>query len=141
MSLISEFKDFINKGNMVEMAVGIVIGGVFGKVINSIVDDLIMPPIGYVLGGTNFSDMKMVLKDGVAEIKDAAGKVTTPAVPEIALKYGSFIQVLIVFLITAFCVFLIAKAYNKMKKAEAEAPAAPTATETLLTEIRDSLKK
>lgn len=141
MSLISEFKDFINKGNMVEMAVGIVIGGVFGKVINSIVDDLIMPPIGYLLGGTNFSDMKMVLKSGVAEIKDAAGKVSTPAVPEIAIKYGSFIQVVIVFLITAFCVFMIAKAYNKMKKAEAAAPAEPTATETLLTEIRDSLKK
>jgi large conductance mechanosensitive channel len=125
MGMMKEFKDFISKGNVVELAVGVVIGGAFGKIVDSAVNDIIMPPIGYALKGIDFKDL--VLKLGDAEI-----------------KYGNFIQVSIVFLITAFFLFLVVKAYNRMKKKDEAAPAAapePTNEEKLLTEIRDLLKK
>lgn len=126
MGMMQEFKDFISKGNVVELAVGVVIGGAFGKIVDSAVNDIIMPPIGYALKGIDFKDL--VLKLGDAEI-----------------KYGNFIQVSIVFLITAFFLFLVVKAYNRMKKQETPAPPAgpppPTNEEKLLTEIRDLLKK
>lgn len=125
MGMMQEFKDFISKGNVVELAVGVVIGGAFGKIVDSAVNDIIMPPIGYALKGIDFKDL--VLKLGDAEI-----------------KYGNFIQVSIVFLITAFFLFLVVKGYNRMKKKEEAAPAAPPAPtneEKLLTEIRDLLKK
>ncbi len=125
MGMMKEFKDFISKGNVVELAVGVVIGGAFGKIVDSAVNDIIMPPIGYALKGIDFKDL--VLKLGDAEI-----------------KYGNFIQVSIVFLITAFFLFLVVKAYNRMKKKDEAAPAPatePTNEEKLLTEIRDLLKK
>ena len=125
MGMMKEFKDFISKGNVVELAVGVVIGGAFGKIVDSAVNDIIMPPIGYALKGIDFKDL--VLKLGDAEI-----------------KYGNFIQVSIVFLNTAFFLFLVVKSYNRMKKKDEAAPAAapePTKEEILLGEIRDLLKK
>lgn len=132
MSLMKEFKQFAMRGNVVDMAVGIIIGGAFGKIVSSIVNDVIMPPIGLLLGGVNFTDFKIILKDATA---DAAA---------VTLNYGNFIQVTIDFLIVAFAIFMIIKAMNRMKKKEEEVPAAPpapSAQETLLTEIRDLLKK
>ncbi len=137
MGLISEFKDFINKGNAIDLAVGVVIGAAFGKIVNSIVNDLIMPPIGLALGGVNFTDLKMTLKGAAV---DAAGA----AIPAVTVNYGNFIQILIEFLIIAFAIFMVVKGINKMKKAEEAAPAAPPAPskeEKLLAEIRDLLKK
>jgi large conductance mechanosensitive channel len=132
MSLMKEFKQFAMRGNVVDMAVGIIIGGAFGKIVSSIVNDVIMPPIGLILGGVNFTDFKITLKDATS---DAAA---------VTLNYGNFIQVTIDFIIVAFAIFMIIKAMNRMKKKEEEVPAAPpapSAQETLLTEIRDLLKK
>ncbi|HNS11250.1 MAG TPA: large-conductance mechanosensitive channel protein MscL [Bacteroidia bacterium] len=137
MGLISEFKDFINKGNAVDLAVGVVIGAAFGKIVNSIVNDIIMPPIGMALGGVNFTDIKMTLKEAAV---DAAGT----AIPAVTLNIGNFIQVLFEFLIIAFAIFMVVKGLNKMKKAEEAAPSSPPAPskeEILLGEIRDLLKK
>jgi len=140
--LIKEFKDFAVKGNMIDMAVGIIIGGAFGKIITSLVNDVIMPPIGLLVGGVNFTDLKWNMKDAVV---DAVGVVT----PAVTLNYGNFLQVLFDFLIVAFTIFmfvrLISKAKQRMeapaKPAAPEAPAPPTKEETLLTEIRDLLKQ
>ncbi|NLV20208.1 MAG: large-conductance mechanosensitive channel protein MscL [Bacteroidetes bacterium] len=132
MKLLDEFKTFAMKGNMIDMAVGIIIGGAFGKIISSIVSDILMPPIGLLLGGVNFTDLKVVMK------------AATETVPAVTWNYGSFIQALIDFLIIAFSVFLIIKAMNSAKKKEEAAPApppAPSKEETLLSEIRDLLKK
>jgi large conductance mechanosensitive channel len=132
MKLVDEFKAFAMKGNVVDMAVGIIIGAAFGKIVSSIVNDVIMPPIGLLVGGVNFSDLKIVLKSAVD---------TNPAV---TLNYGNFLQVVFDFLIVAFAVFMVIKAMNSAKKKEETAPAAPPAPskqETLLTEIRDLLKK
>ncbi|MBK7107208.1 MAG: large-conductance mechanosensitive channel protein MscL [Ignavibacteriae bacterium] len=129
--MMKEFKEFAMKGNVIDMAVGIVIGGAFGKIINSLVQDVIMPPIGVLLGGVDFSKMGIVVK---------AATETTEAV---ILKYGSFINTIVEFLIIAFAIFMVVKAMNSLKKKEEAAPAAPpapTKEETLLTEIRDLLK-
>ncbi len=136
-SFIQEFKEFAVKGNAVDMAVGVIIGGAFGKIVSSIVDDIIMPPIGYLIGGVNFTDLKFELPKVAIE-----GVELAPA----TINYGNFIQTLIDFIIIAFCVFLLVKGINSLKKekpAEPEAPAEPepTAEEKLLTEIRDLLKK
>lgn len=139
MKLISEFKTFAMRGNVVDMAVGIIIGGAFGKIISSFVTDVLMPPIGLLLGGTNFSALKIVLKDPVL---DEAGKIATQAV---SINYGNFVQVTVDFLIIAFSIFMMIKAMNSLKKKE-EAPVAeptpppPTKEEVLLGEIRDILK-
>ena len=131
---IEEFKAFAVKGNAVDMAVGVIIGGAFGKIVSSIVDDIIMPPIGYLIGGVNFSDLKVVLP-AIIEGQESA-----------TINYGNFIQTLIDFIIIAFCVFMLVKGINKLKKKEEEKPAAPapapepSAEEKLLTEIRDLLK-
>ncbi len=114
MKFLDEFKTFAMKGNMVDMAVGIIIGGAFGKIISSLVSDIIMPPIGVLLGGTNFTDLKLTIKAAT----DAAEAVTW--------NYGNFIQVAIDFLIIAIAVFMIVKAINSMKKKEEAAPAAPS---------------
>lgn len=138
MSLLSEFKTFAMRGNVVDLAVGVVIGGAFGKIVSSLVSDMIMPPIGLVLGGVNFTDIKLTLKDAVI---DAAGTVTTSAV---TLNIGSFVQTVFDFTIIAFAIFMLIKAMNVAKKKEEAAPAtppAPTKEEVLLTEIRDLLKK
>lgn len=129
---MSEFKSFAMRGNVVDMAVGIVIGGAFGKIVSSFVNDVLMPPIGMLMGGVDFSDLSVVLQEAVGE---------TAAV---TLNYGSFIQTVVDFIIIAFAIFMVIKAMNNMKKKEEEAPAAPpkpSAEVELLTEIRDSLKK
>lgn len=130
--MMTEFKDFAMRGNVVDMAVGIVIGGAFGKIVSSFVSDVLMPPIGMLMGGVDFSDLSVVLKEAAGE----AAAVT--------LNYGSFIQTVVDFLIIAFAIFMVIKAMNNMKKKEEVAPAEPpkpSAEVELLTEIRDSLKK
>ena len=142
MGFLKEFKAFALKGNVMDMAVGVIIGGAFGKIVTSVVNDIIMPPIGLLVGGVDFSEMKLTLKQ---QVVDAAGAVITPAV---TWNYGAFIQQVVDFTILAFCVFLMVKIMNSlMKKKEAPAPAPapapepkPTKEELLLTEIRDLLK-
>ncbi len=135
MKIVDEFKAFAMKGNVVDMAVGIIIGAAFGKIIASMVSDVIMPPLGLLIGGVNFTDLKFVMKAAVG---------TDPAV---TLNYGNFIQVVFDFLIVAFVVFMMIKAMNSAKRKQEAAPAAPAAPpaptkeEILLTEIRDLLKK
>jgi len=129
MGMIQEFKEFAVKGNVVDMAVGIIIGGAFGKIVSSFVADVIMPPIGLLLGGVDFTDLAIVLKE-------ASGKE-----PAVVLSYGKFIQNVVDFTIVAFAIFLMVKAINTLKKKEEEAPAAPPKEEVLLTEIRDLLKE
>jgi len=140
---MNDFKAFIQRGNVVDMAVGIIIGGAFGKIVSSFVKDIIMPPIGMFMGGVKFSDLKIILKDGMAETTNAAGEAVA-AVPEVAIYYGSFIQTMVDFVIIAFAIFMMIRMFMNMKKKEEEAPAAPpepSKGEVLLTEIRDLLKK
>jgi len=140
--MLKEFKEFAFKGNLVDMAVGFIMGGAFATVVQSLVSDVIMPVIGMVIGDVDFTKMKHVLTEGVAEVKDADGKVTTAAVEEVAIRYGQFITHTIAFLILAFVVFiLVKKVVAAMEKKEEEAPAEPSTQEVLLTEIRDNLKK
>jgi large conductance mechanosensitive channel len=144
MGFIKEFKDFAMRGNLIDFAVGVVVGGAFGKVTSSFVDGIIMPVIGTLIGNQDFSEMKLKIQDGSKAIVDAAGNVTTKEIPEVYLKYGQFITTIIDFTAVAFAMFLVVKAMNKMKAKEAAAPApppAPSKEETLLTEIRDLLKK
>jgi large conductance mechanosensitive channel len=126
--MLQEFKAFAMRGNVVDMAVGIVVGGAFGKITTSFVNDVLMPPIGMALGGVDFSDRLVTLKDAVGE---------TPAV---ALRYGAFINTVLDFLIVAFAIFLVVKLMNTLKREPPPAPAAPTREEVLLTEIRDALR-
>ena len=144
---LQEFKAFAMKGNVVDMAVGVIIGGAFGKIVSSVVADVIMPPIGLLVGGVNFTDLKWVMKDAVSEVKDEAGNVITAAQDAVTLNYGNFLQVTFDFLIIAFSIFLMIKRITRLtekKKAEEEAtpapPPAPSKEELLLTEIRDLLK-
>lgn len=132
MSMLSEFKEFAVKGNAVDMAVGIIIGGAFGKIVSSIVADVIMPPIGVLMGGVDFSSLAITLKEAVGED------------PAVTLNYGNFVQATVNFIIVAFSVFIMVKAINSMKRKEEEAPAEPpkpSNEEVLLSEIRDLLKK
>lgn len=132
MGIMKEFKEFAAKGNMVDLAVAVVIGGAFGKIVTSFVNDVIMPPIGVLLGGADFSSLNIPLKAAVGEV------------PAVTLNYGAWINTVIDFLIVALVIFFVIKALNSLKKKEAEAPApppAPTKEETLLTEIRDLLAK
>ena len=134
MAIIKEFKEFAMRGNVVDLAVGVIIGAAFGKIVTSLVTDIIMPPIGYITGGIDFSDMKVLLKHG-----NPAKKIA-----DVTLNYGNFINTVIQFLIVAFCIFLVVKAINALRKkeeAEPAAPAEPTKEEVLLTEIRDLLAK
>lgn len=132
MGMMQEFKSFAMRGNVVDMAVGIIIGGAFGKIVSSFVKDVIMPPIGMMIGGVDFSDLAITLKEAVGE---------TPAV---LISYGAFIQTVLDFVIIAFAIFMVIRAMNSLKKKEEEKPAAPPAPskeELLLTEIRDLLKQ
>ncbi len=140
MSFTSEFRDFVSKGNVVDLAVGVVIGGAFGKIIDSLVSDILMPPIGVLIGGVDFKELKMPIKSAII---DAAGKVTSP---EVTVNYGNFIQSAIVFLIVALAIFVfVVKPMNamnaRMAKPAPAGPPPPTKEEILLTEIRDLLKK
>ena len=134
--MFKEFKEFAMKGNLVDMAVGFILGGAFGTVVKSLVADIVMPPVGLLLGGVDFSEIKTVLKpaeigaDGVA----VAGS-------EVAMNWGLFLNNGISFIIVALCMFFIIKGINSLKKKEEAAPAAPPAQEVLLTEIRDLLSK
>lgn len=142
MGMLKEFKDFAMKGNLVDIAVAFVMGGAFGKVVTSFTEGLVAPLVGLLTGGVDFNEKKLIIQKGVAEIKDAAGNVTAPAVAEIALKWGTFVTAIIDFIIVAFVMFLVIKAINSMKKKEeAAAPAAPPEDITLLREIRDALKR
>ncbi len=137
MGFIKEFKDFAVKGNVIDLAVGVIIGGAFGKIVTSLVNDIIMPPIGILTGGIDFANLKFVLKNAVL---DETGKVIEEAV---SINYGNFINIVIQFLIIALCIFAVVKAFNALKK-KAEDPKnveAPTPKDILLlTEIRDLLK-
>ena len=129
-NMVQEFKTFISRGNVLDLAVGVIIGAAFGKIFNSLVNDIFMPPLGMILGKVNFTDLKIII-GGTAE-------------KPVAVNYGMFIQVAIEFLIVAFVVFLVVKGFNNMRKKEAATPPpppAPSATENLLSEIRDLLKK
>ncbi len=145
---IEDFKAFALKGNVVDMAVGVIIGGAFGKIVTSAVNDIIMPPLGLLIGGVNFSDLKITLKSAVQEIKDESGNIITQATDAVTFNYGAFLQNCIDFLIIALAIFFMIKGISKLaelrKKKEAEAPAAPpvppSKEELLLTEIRDLLK-
>lgn len=132
MSIGQEFKEFIMRGNVVDLAVGVVVGGAFSKIVDSLVKDIIMPIVGMLTGGIDFSNLKIVLKAA-----DAATKTQ-----EVAINYGMFINNIVTFLIIAFAIFMVIKFINKLKKpVEAAAPAAPPATEVLLKEIRDLLAR
>ncbi len=129
--MLKEFKEFAMRGNVVDMAVGIVIGAAFGKIVSSLVGDVIMPPLGVLLGGVDFSNLAITLKAATAEA------------PAVVLSYGKFIQTVVDFIIVAFAIFMVVKAMNTLKRKKEEAPAAPPAPskeETLLTEIRDALR-
>lgn len=146
-NFLQDFKAFAMKGNVVDMAVGVIIGGAFGKIVTSVVNDLFMPVIGMLVGGVNFTDLKLTLKDAVPEQLNEAGEVIQAAVPAVTLNYGNFLQQTFDFLIIAFSIFLfislIKKVTEKKKVEEAPTPAPapePSAEEKLLTEIRDLLK-
>ncbi len=137
MKLLSEFKAFAMRGNVMDMAVGIIIGGAFGKIISSLVSDVLMPPIGMLIGGLDLSDFKITMKDAVL---DAAGNITTPAA---TISYGIFVNTIINFVIVAFAIFMVIKLMNMAKKKEEARPVpapVPAPQELLLAEIRDILK-
>lgn len=141
---MNEFKKFISKGNVMEMAVGLIMATYFGAIVKSLVNDIIMPPIGNLLGGVDFAELKYVIEPAVSESSVGAGD----AISEVAISYGLFINTIITFIIVAFAIFMVVKAYNKMKEkiekkeeAAPSAPPAPSKEEILLTEIRDLLKK
>lgn len=138
--LLTEFKEFAMKGNVIDMAVGVVIGAAFGKIVSSLVDDIIMPLVGVATGGIEFTDYKLVIQQGVMKGQEVI-------TPEVSLNWGTWIQTIVDFLIVAFCIFIAIKAMNRMRRkpqAEPEPapePPAPSKEEVLLTEIRDLLKQ
>lgn len=134
MAIIKEFKDFAMRGNVVDLAVGVIIGAAFGKIVTSLVNDVIMPPIGYLTGGIDFKNLKILIKPG-----DPTKKIA-----DVSINYGNFINTTIEFMIVAFCIFMVVKAINSLKKPVEAPPAAetpPTKEELLLTDIRDILAK
>jgi len=137
MSMLQEFKAFAMRGNVLDLAVGVVIGGAFGAIVTSLVGDLIMPLVGVLTGGVDFSKAAFVLKEGVAASADGSIK----AVPPVLLGYGKFIQTILNFIIVAWAIFMLVKGMNKVIHKQAAVPPPPSAQETLLTEIRDLLKK
>ncbi len=138
-TFLQDFKDFAMKGNVVDMAVGVIIGSAFGKIVTSIVNNIIMPPVGVITGGVDFTELKLTLKEAVVEGEEVVSEAVT-------LNYGQFIQDVVDFLIIAFCIFLMVKGIAKINRKKEEAPAPepdpkPSNEEVLLTEIRDLLKK
>src|SRR5690606_6348173 len=136
MRFLKDFKSILLKADIINLATAVIVGGAFGKIVTSVTNDILMPPIGLLLGGVNFDDLKVVLKDAVLD----GETVVTEAV---SINYGSFAQTIIDFVIIGFCIFMVLKAYEKSQKKKEEAPAAPAgpSTEDLLAEIRDELKK
>ena len=128
MGLMKEFKEFAVKGNVIDLAVAVIIGGAIGKVISSLVNDVIMPPIGLLLGGVNFKELRIILKEATVDTA------------EVAIRYGAFLNVIVDFVIIAFIIFMLIKGINSLKKKEEAKPSAPPKEEVLLTEIRDLLK-
>lgn len=144
MGMVKEFKEFAVKGNVVDMAVGIIIGGAFGTIVKSLVSDVIMPPIGLALGGVDFSDLFVTLKDGANAAGPYATLVDAQTAGAVTINYGMFVNNVISFVIVAFAVFMLVKSINKLKREEPPAPPPPAETPEdikLLREIRDSLKK
>jgi large conductance mechanosensitive channel len=142
--MLKEFKEFALRGNLVDMAIAFVMGGAFGKIVTAFVDGMVMPLVGLLTSGKDFSKLVWTLKAPTKEIIAPDGSVTTEATEAVVVKYGEFLTVLLDFVIVAFVMFLIVKAINRMKKKQEEAPAAPAAPtkeEVLLAEIRDLLKK
>jgi len=143
MKLLKEFKAFIMKGNVLDLAVAVIIATAFKAIVTSFVKDVLMPPIGMLLGGVDFTELRIVLKESSEAVMNG-DQVVTPAVSEVAISYGLWINTIIDFIIIAFAIFIIIKAYNNMQKKKEEAPApppAPSNEEVLLTEIRDLLKE
>ncbi|WP_372946691.1 large-conductance mechanosensitive channel protein MscL [Mariniphaga sp.] len=143
MGMLKEFKSFAMKGNVLDLAVAVIIGGAFGKIVTSFVNDVIMPPIGLLLGNTDFSNLRVILKNGTEAVMDGEN-IITPAIAEVSIRYGAFVNTVLDFVIVAFAIFMVVKGYNRMKKKEEAAPAAPPAPskeEVLLGEIRDILKE
>ncbi len=134
MGMISEFKEFIARGNVIDLAVGVVIGAAFGKIVTALVEKIIMPPLGLLIGGVDFSRMGWTLREATV---DAAGK----EVPAVVVGFGDFFNTLVQFVIVAFAIFLLVKVVNRFYRKEAPAPAAPPEEVMLLREIRDALKK
>ena len=134
MGMLTEFKEFAMRGNVIDLAVGVVIGAAFGKIVTALVDNVIMPPIGLLIGGVDFSELAITLKEASV---DAAGEV----IPAVQIGYGAFINALIQFIIVAFAIFMVVKAINRMHKKPEEAPTEPSEDVLLLREIRDSLKR
>lgn len=142
--MLKEFKEFALRGNLVDMAIAFVMGGAFGKVVSAFVEGMVMPLVGLLTAGKDFSKMVWEIKAGSKEVIDATGAVTSEAIEPVVVKYGAFITVILDFVIVAFVMFLIVKLINRMKRKQEEAPAAPPAPskeEVLLGEIRDLLKK
>lgn len=141
--MLKEFKSFAMKGNVLDLAVAVIIGGAFGKIVTSFVNDVIMPPIGLLLGNRDFGNMRVILKHAKDAVMDGDA-IVTPAIAEVSIRYGAFVNTVLDFLIVAFAIFMVVKAYNRLKKKEEAKPAAPPAPskeEVLLSEIRDILKK
>ncbi|HQV38223.1 MAG: large-conductance mechanosensitive channel protein MscL [Flavobacteriales bacterium] len=140
--MLKEFKEFAMKGNLVDIAVGFVMGAAFTRLVTSFTGGIVTPLISMITGDVKFDNLKLVLRDGIPEVKDAAGAVTTPGIAEVAVLYGDFLQATVDFIIVAFVMFMVVKAVNRMKTPEAAAaPAGPTDDQKLLMEIRDLLKK
>lgn len=143
MAIVKEFKEFAVKGNMIDMAVGIIIGVAFGKIITSLVNDILMPPLGMLLGKVDFTNLKVILQKGREAVMEGT-TIVQPAVSDVSINYGMFIQNIIDFVIVALCIFMVIKAMNSLKRKEEVAPTAPPPPSDevlLLTEIRDLLKK
>jgi large conductance mechanosensitive channel len=139
--VFKEFREFAVKGNVVDLAVGVIIGGAFGTIVGSLVNDVIMPPIGLVLGGVDFKDLFVVLREGTKTAAPYASLADAKAAAAVTLNYGLFLNAVLNFLIVAWAIFLLVKGINRLRREEAAAPAAPPAQEVLLTEIRDLLKQ
>jgi large conductance mechanosensitive channel len=139
--VFKEFREFAVKGNVVDLAVGVIIGGAFGTIVGSLVNDMIMPPVGLLLGGVDFKDFFAVLREGTKAPAPYASLADAKAAAAVTLNYGLFLNAVINFLIVAWAIFLLVKGINRLRREEAAAPAAPPAQEVLLTEIRDLLKQ
>jgi large conductance mechanosensitive channel len=143
MKMFEEFKKFAMRGNVLDLAVAVIIGGAFGKIISSLVNDILMPPVGLLLGNRDFSNMRVILKYPKEAIMEG-DQIITPAIAEVSIKYGAFISTVLDFLIVVFSIFLVIRFYNRLKKKEELKPAAPpppSKEEVLLSEIRDILKE